>query len=119
MANKSFADKMVGLTNDRTVTTTPSFLEMLAPLMSILFFSGAAGDISSALEGGGKLPSADMMANQAAVQGAAKGIVGDIRGPAAPAAAGAALGGGANITPEQMRAILQKIGPLLMNLGIG
>jgi len=37
------ADKLWKLTEDKEVTTTPSFMDTLAPLLAMLYFSGALG----------------------------------------------------------------------------
>jgi hypothetical protein len=37
------ADKLWNLTEDKKVTSTPSFMDTLAPLLAMLYFSGALG----------------------------------------------------------------------------
>jgi hypothetical protein len=117
----SFVDKLLNLTEDRkqTTTVTPSFLEALAPILSILMFSGTGEGIEKMLGMGkstGMLPSSGEAANQAAVQNAAAGIVGDIRGTA-PVSNPMAPSVGNNMTPEQIKKILQLL-PMLSTLGI-
>jgi len=119
MAKRSdLATKLLNLTEDRTTTTIPSFMEMMIPLMSIMMFSGAGEGIEKMLgiggKGGGLLPSGDMMANQGKVQNAASSIVGDIRGPA-----GMSMLGKNTITPEMILRIMTMMSGMGGGIGPG
>ena len=100
MGTKSFSDKMVSLTNDKTTTLTPSLLEVIAPLFSMLYFSGAGGDIGGLL-GGGKKGSPF-----SAPMGAMSSMFGMLPGGAGLSSMFSGLSG---MTPDQLSKILSMI----------
>lgn len=118
----NLATKLLNLTEDRktTQTVTPSFLEVLAPLLSILYFSGGGEGIAKMLGMGdkkGMLPSSDMMGNLGNVQNMASSLVGDVRG----SGTSVPLGNTAQFTPQQLIQFLASLGggnPMSMLSGV-
>jgi len=100
------AEKLWNLTEDKKVTSTPSFMDTLAPLLAMLYFSGALGGKKK----DGLLPTESMVGNEKKVRAAAEGIVGDVRPPGSVASqiplGNNPLMAGGSMTPEMIMKFL-------------
>jgi len=98
------AEKLWNLTEDKKVTTTPSFMDTLAPLLAMLYFSGAMGGKKEGL-----LPTEEMAANEAKVKGAANDIASFVRPPGAMASQSVGINpltSGGSMTPGMIMKFL-------------